>query len=201
MARLINAGVIEKRLRDRFSAQQCSLSKEALTILAAWNLHNYGGSDEATEMAIAGTLDVLFHDIGFECSPKQLGKSVPSSRTIARYEHILAVDCLIKVLQEIKDDGAKTISIICDHGHRGGQDHFVIIIVWSEWKDSKKTDRTLKFFCPSIDHAGLWKPPSYIRIFVFTHTYYIYSYCCCNNTCIFMYVIVITIIFILKYCL
>ena len=101
LARLRNSGLIEKNRRDLFSRDKCTLSKEALTRLAAWNLHNYGGSGEATEMAIAGTMDALFHDNGFDCRSKQLGKSVPSSRTIARYEYILAVDCLIKVLKEI----------------------------------------------------------------------------------------------------
>ena len=155
MSKLLASAEIVKNMNDLFSAEQCVISRESLCRAAAYNLHNYGGSDEATQMIMAGTLDMLFNEIGFECSAEQLAKAVPSQRTIARYELNLAVDCLLKVLQEIKDDGAKFVGIMCDHGHRGGQDHFVIIIVWSGWRDRKnKKGRTVKFFCPSIDHAG-----------------------------------------------
>ena len=58
----------------------------------------------------------------------------------------------MKVLQDIKDDGATKIGIVTDHGHRGGQDHFVILLCWSGRK--KNGARTLKFFCPSIDRCG-----------------------------------------------
>ena len=52
----------------------------------------------------------------------------------------------------MKKDGVKYISIMTDHGHRAGQDHFVIIVTWAG-KDSEGK-RCLKFFCPSIDLAG-----------------------------------------------
>jgi hypothetical protein len=31
----------------------------------------------------------------------------------------------------MKQDKAEMVGIIMDHGHRGGQDHFVIVVVWS----------------------------------------------------------------------
>ena len=94
---------------------------------------------------------MLFQEIGFECTPEQLGKGVSSPRTIARYEMHLAVDCIIVTLQEIKDNGAMQVGMMTDHGHRAGQDHFIIVLVWSgrDINDS----RTLKFFCPTIDLA------------------------------------------------
>lgn len=152
LTKLKSAGEIVKNLKDVFSAQKCVFSKESLSRLAAWGLHNYGGSDEAFEMAICGTFDMLFHEIGFECTSEQLGKSCPSQRTIARYELHLAVDCCLKVLQEMKDDGAKVAGIMTDHGHRWYQDHFVVVVCWSGYDSDDK--RTLKFFCPSIDSAG-----------------------------------------------
>ena len=64
----------------------------------------------------------------------------------------LMADCLVKVLQEIKDDKAKLVGIITDHGHRGGQDHFMVVVCWAG--KNKKGHKTYKHFCPSIDHAG-----------------------------------------------
>ena len=52
--------------------------------MAAGNLHNYGGSDEATEMIIATAYDALYYDIGFDYDPASLGKGCPSQRTIAQ---------------------------------------------------------------------------------------------------------------------
>ena len=140
-----------KKMRDIVNAEKCVFSKEALTRFATWNLHNHGGSDEATEMNFAGVLDALFYDIGFEYSPEQLGKACPSQRTISRYELHLAVDCVAKVLSEIKEDGAESVGIMTDHGHRSGQDHFVVVITWSGKIDNQ---RRIKYFCPSIDSSG-----------------------------------------------
>lgn len=151
LTKLKKSAEIVKNLKDLMDADKCVISREGLCRLAAWGLHNYGGSDESFQMSVAGTLDMLFHEIGFECSAEQLGKAVPSQRTIAQYELNLAVDCVMKTCQEIKDDGAKQVGLMCDHGHGGGQDHFVTVLVWSGYKDGKKT---IKFVCPSIDSAG-----------------------------------------------
>ena len=152
LTELQEAKRVHTNLVDTFNSSKCTFGPGPLTTMAAHNLHNYGGSDEATEMAIAGAYAALFEHIGLKIDPKKLGKACPSQRTIARYEHNIATDCLIKVMQEIKDDGAKKVGIISDHGHRGKQGHFVVVIIWSG-KDENGND-TLKFFCPSIDNAG-----------------------------------------------
>ena len=59
---------------------------------------------------------------------------------------------LMKVIQEIVDDGAKSVGIITNHGHRGEQDHVVVAICWPGL--DTEDNRTIKFFCPSIDKAG-----------------------------------------------
>ena len=53
-----------------FDNEKCTLSLEALSRFVVWNPHNHGGSDETTAMNFDGTLDTLFHDTGFECSPR-----------------------------------------------------------------------------------------------------------------------------------
>ena len=103
-------------------------------------------------MVTAGAYNDVFHNIGFECDSLSLGKGCPSQQTINWSELNLAADCLIKVLQEIKDDGTKHVGIITDHLHRGGRDHFVVVIFWAG-KDSKG-NKTSRFFYPSIDRAG-----------------------------------------------
>ena len=81
LTKLKESATIVKNMKDLFGSEKCVYSKEALTRLAAWNLHNYGGSDEATQMIMAGTLDTLFHEIGFDdyCTPYRLAKGVPST--------------------------------------------------------------------------------------------------------------------------
>ncbi len=143
---------IKKNLDDLFDGERCSLSRDAMIILTAFGLHNYGGSDEALEMCIAGSWAALFRDIGYNVSSEQLAKACPKSRSFGRYELHLASDCLTKVIAEIKQDKAEMVGIIMDHGHRGGQDHFVIVVVWSGYDND--CNQTFKFFCPSIDSAG-----------------------------------------------
>jgi hypothetical protein len=42
---LMTAAAIKKKLDDLFDGEQCYLNKEAMIILTAFGLHNYGGSD------------------------------------------------------------------------------------------------------------------------------------------------------------
>ena len=142
--KLLERASVHDRLCEFVETNKCTFSREALMMITAGGLHNYGGSDEALEMIIAMTLKGLFHDIKFKVSHEQLAFSIPSRRTLARYEWYFATDCMMKVLYEIKEDGAVEVSIISDHGHRGGQDHFVIVIVWSGWKNGKKEKKVSK---------------------------------------------------------
>ena len=144
---------IIKKLEDLFSGEQSSWSRTAMMIMTAGGLHNYGGSDEAFEIMISMVFKALFYEIDFKISHIQLARGCPSRRTIARYELYFAADCLMKVIYEIKSDGAKELGIIFDHGERGGQDHFVVVIVWTGVNKETKR-RTFKRFCPSIDSAG-----------------------------------------------
>ena len=57
---------VMKKLREALSHGKCALSPEAQSVMAAYNLHNYGGSDEGTLMVQAGTLAGLFTHLGVE---------------------------------------------------------------------------------------------------------------------------------------
>ena len=120
--------------------------------MAESNLHSYGRYDKATEMIIAVTYNALFYNVGIDCDPVSLREGCPSQRTIAQAKLNFETDCLLKVMQEVKDDGAKKVNIITDHGHQGGKDHFVIVICWAGLYANRR--RTIKHFCPSIDRAG-----------------------------------------------
>ena len=86
LSRWRKAAAMLTKLEELFDGEQCALNSEAMTILTAFGLHNYGGSDEALEMAIAGSWAALFHHIGYPIEPAQLGKGTPSRRSIARWE-------------------------------------------------------------------------------------------------------------------
>ena len=86
-SRLKKAAALKKKLDDLFNGKECLLNREALIILTAFGLHNFGGSDEALEMCIAGAWVALFHEIGYEVDAEKFGKVCPSRRrTISRYD-------------------------------------------------------------------------------------------------------------------
>ena len=152
LTKLKKSNVIVKNLRDLFDGEQCGFSRENLERIAAYSMHNLGGSDEGTAFVIMGAYDSLFHEIGFKIHPDQLAHGCPSTTTIARAELNLAVDTLMVKIQEIRDDGTTVVGIITDHGNRAGQDHFVVVVVWAGLDENG--NKTIKFFCPSIDSAG-----------------------------------------------
>ena len=85
---LTKQATIAKNLEDLMDGgEQTSFSPEALSIWASYNLSNYGGSDESSEMLFPGVLEALFHDIGFECNPSNLAKACPSKTTIVGGQH------------------------------------------------------------------------------------------------------------------
>ena len=84
LTKLRKSATIVKKLEDLFSGEKSLFSRGAQSIMAAYNLHNYGGSDESTEMITAGAYDGLFYGIGFKCDSSRLGKGCPSQRSIKR---------------------------------------------------------------------------------------------------------------------
>ncbi len=52
----------------------------------------------------------------------------------------------------MKQDGATVYCMMTDHGHRAGQEHFVILFCWAGRDENG--NMTYKFFCPSVDSAG-----------------------------------------------
>ena len=152
---------MHKQLEDLLGQDKCIFGPYSKMLMTLGALHNTGGSDEGTQMIIAMTIKAICHEIGYEISDEQLGLSSPSMEWIRTGELDTAVNCLIKVLFEIKSDGAKVVSIMFDHGHRANQDHFVITIIWAGYKGKKKRhvpwkreDMTIKTFVPSINSAG-----------------------------------------------
>jgi hypothetical protein len=83
---LKKAAALKMKLDDLFHEKECLLNREALINLTAFGLHNFGGSDEALEMCIAGAWVALFHEIGYEVDAEKFGKGCPSRRTISRYD-------------------------------------------------------------------------------------------------------------------
>lgn len=78
MTRLRQAALLKKRLDDLFDGERCHLNRDAMIILSAFGLHNYGGSDEALEQAIAGSWAALFEHIEYEVDPAKVRISMHS---------------------------------------------------------------------------------------------------------------------------
>ena len=140
---------VVKRLKRVFSGKQSSFSDESRAT-------GYGCSDEATSMIQCGAWLALLNEIELEIDEESVANACPSRRTLARWELMLATDCMATNIEEMKRDmdgrDKKYCGVISDHGHRGGQDHFVVVVVWAGYDENG--NKTLKFFCPSIDSAG-----------------------------------------------
>lgn len=85
-----------------------------------------------------------------------LARGIPSRRSIARYEHWFAADCLMMILYQIRKDGATEVCLICDHGHRGGQDHFVIVICWAAIDGTTKKRIYKSVLCLLYDTSDMF---------------------------------------------
>jgi len=94
----------------------------------------------------------LCYDIGYKIKEGQLGKVVPSRKTLARQEKNLAVDCLIHAVQEMKEDDVKYLFLIVDHGKRNGIEHFVKLVRWGGF--DKDGNRVIKQLCLDMDMSG-----------------------------------------------
>ena len=128
------------------------MSDRFLRTLAQFGLHNMRGSDEATELLIAGTVKALAEEVGMLLPSLNLSHGCPSRRTLARGEKRLAVDVLLSVVQEIIDDGAEYMSLMVDHGKRSGIEHFVKILSWAAL--DKDGNRIIKYFCLDVDMSN-----------------------------------------------
>ena len=156
LSELEKAEKIVKKLKRIFSGKQSSFSEESQAIMTAFNITGYGCSDEATSMIQCGAWLALLNEIELEIKAVDIANACPSARSLARWELLLATDCMAMTVEEMKRDmkasGMKYCGIISDHGQRGKQDHFVVIVVWAGLDEDG--NKTLKFFCPSIDSAG-----------------------------------------------
>lgn len=147
---------VVKKLKNVFSGKQSSFSDESRAIMAAYNVTGYGCSDEATSMIQCGAWLALLNEIDVDITDEQVANACPSARSLARWELMLATDCMGMNIEEMKRDMEgrefRYCGVITDHGHRGNQDHFVIVVVWAGYDEYG--NKTLKFFCPSIDQCG-----------------------------------------------
>mmetsp|Transcript_31076 Transcript_31076/g.74102 ORF Transcript_31076/g.74102 Transcript_31076/m.74102 type:complete len:1200 (+) Transcript_31076:150-3749(+) len=152
LTRITNQSKMIDRLKNLFKGMQCRFSDEAMRILTIFNLHNMGGSDEATEAIIFATVKAVLYEIGLDVSNEKVAHGCPSRRTIARWEARLAVEVIFSVVAEIKKDDPKWLSMQLDHGNRNGIDHLVKIVSWAGY-DEVTAERVIKFFCLDVNKS------------------------------------------------
>ena len=141
------------RLLKLFDGKQCKLSDQAMRYITGFALHGYGASDEAVMMIVSGVIFALRHEMGMEreLTTEMISKGCPNSRTLSRHEHNMAADCLVRVLQMMKDDGATTCCVFQDHSNRKGQEHYVKGVSWMGECDGRPRPR---FFLLDVDSCG-----------------------------------------------
>ena len=146
---------MNKGLQKLFKGERTKFQERAMLISTVFNTQAYGAGDAAIEGIILGWTGAIFEELGITgIDSSSLAKGCPSRKTLARNEARLATDCMLVVLQEIMDDGAKHFAILTDHGKRGELDHFVKILVWIGWEDETKTKNVVKFHCLDVDTSS-----------------------------------------------
>lgn len=66
LSSLMKQTYVKEKLDQFFNKEKCTLNEDSMLILTAFAAFNYGGSDEAFEMAIAGSWKALLNQIGYE---------------------------------------------------------------------------------------------------------------------------------------
>ena len=69
---------MDRRLRHLFRGLRCRFKWENMRYLAAFGLHNLGGSVEGLQMAVAATIRMIANEMGFVVTNEKLGIGCPS---------------------------------------------------------------------------------------------------------------------------
>jgi len=152
LSRLQKQAEVSTNWSALFDGERCTFSDRFHRTLSTFGLHNMRGSDEGMEMIIAGVVKGLAHEVGLPISEQALACGCPSRKTLARNEKRLAADCYAAVVQDIKKDGTKWISLMVDHGKRSGIEHFVKIILWAG--QDENGNKVIKNFCLDVDKSN-----------------------------------------------
>ena len=125
---------------------QCFL----LRIITQFILHNMQGSDEGSEVIIAGTLKGLAEEVGLPLSNAKLTLGCPSRRTLARSERRPAADVMVSVVQDMLHDDVQCLSLMV--GKRSGIESVVKILTWTAKDENNR--QMLKYFCLDVDQSN-----------------------------------------------
>jgi hypothetical protein len=99
-------------------------------------------------------------EMGMGLTPKELASGVPDVGTLKNWELDVATGCMANVIAQITKDARQMMkkfgkklqaTLVTDHGHRKGFDHFVKMIIWTSYVDGKYV---LRHFNLDIDKGG-----------------------------------------------
>ena len=140
---------VKKNLDRLVKASRCPLGPDPMRILTAFAQHNHGGSDEGTQMVIAGAWAALFRRIEYDITPEALGKIVPSQSMLASWDKLFGVDCFMVECNQINKSGVTHVTVTSDHGERKKIVSLVKIVCYAG--RDKDGNRIVKTFCLDFD--------------------------------------------------
>ena len=152
LARLMSDSSIVKRLKKLLSGERCRFSPESMRKLTAFAQHNSGGSDEGTQMVIAGTLQVVVDEIELILEQGWLGKCTPSQEWIRTWDMLLGVDCFIVQCHELNESGCESGCVASDHGRRNRMTSLVKVVAYASY--DAEGNMTVEYFCIDLDMGG-----------------------------------------------
>ena len=93
-----------RRLRHLFRGERCRFRWENMQYLAAFGLHNLGGSVEGLQMAVAATIRMIANKMGFVVTNEKLGIGCPSQEMIRLAYMRFAAECFLAECQYMKNN-------------------------------------------------------------------------------------------------
>ena len=146
-----NDALVKKNLDKLVKGERCKLGPGPMRILTAFAQHNHGGSDEGTQMVIAGAWAALFDKIGYDITPNDLGIIVPSQSMLAAWDKLFGVDCFMLQCHKINKSGVKYMTVASDHGERKKIVSLVKVVCFA---GRDKGKRIVETFCLDFDSCG-----------------------------------------------
>jgi len=152
LARLMSDSSIVKKLKKLLSGERCRFSAESMRKLTAFAQHNSGGSDEGTQMVIAGTLQVVVDEIELVLKQGWLGKCTPSQEMIRIWDMLLGVDCFIVQCHELNESCCESGCVASDHGRRNRMTSLAKVVAYASY--DAEGNMTVEYFCIDLDMGG-----------------------------------------------
>ena len=120
--------------------------------LAAFGLHNLGGSVEGLQMAVAATIRMIANEMGFVLTNTCLGIGCPSQEMIRLAYMKFAAECYLGECWYMRDNNVCMAGLLQDAGHKNNLHHHCKLLIYATRDEDG--NRRIRRFCIDVDTCG-----------------------------------------------